>query len=637
MSRFDPKAAPKAARVLLPVLIIFLTALVIRIINLETIKDNPFFNYPIMDEKYHDEWAQEIAEGSLFERAPFYRAPGYPLFLGSVYAIFGHNYHLARLIGVIIGAFSCVLIFLIGTELFSTRVGVLAGLLACFYSMFLYFDSMLLTVYLEIFFCLLGLLFLVKWVKHKTNRKLILAGVFWGLVSIIRPSFLIFIPVLVIYLFIITKNIPFGKRLKPALLFIIGLIPPILAIMIINITAGKDMTLLAWNGGINFYLGNNQFADGWSATSPEIDATWWGGYKDAIIIAEREVGQRLMPSQVSDYWFKRGFQYIFAEPFRWAGLMLKKIYLFFNVFEISNNQSIAAFREFSPLLRVPLLNFGVVIALAIWGFITSPRRKHVMLMFFFLLAHTFSTVIFFVPARYRMPSVPFLLIFASYTVFWIIQKSKERKLKQLALSIIAIIAIIIFVNTDFYSTHIVDHSVIHESFGNRFFEAGDYSKAIEEFEEALIHNPKNTDAINALGNTYMMIGRYTDAIRTFRESLNIEKTVDALCKLGLINSQLGRFENAETHFNDAVTLDSTDPEVYYYTGMHYAYSNNPRLAIKHFEISLQYYPDPRYLNSIHYNLGKLHLESGNMDKAKEHLLQLDMEYRDVSRLLKSIY
>jgi tetratricopeptide (TPR) repeat protein len=631
VQKFDKK-------ILLVSVIIFLVAFGVRIIHLETIKDNPFFNQPIMDEKYHDEWAQEIAEGHLFERIPFYRAPAYPYFLGLIYYIFGHGYYFPRLIGIIIGSLSCILIYLIGKEMFSHKIGVLSALLACFYGMLLYFDSMLLTTYLEVFFCLLAMFILLKWLKNRATSKIILSGVFWGLASITRPNFLIFIPIFAIYVFIIFKRESVKKRLNYVVFLIIGMIPTILTVMLINILVGRDSVLLAWNGGVNFYFGNNQFADGWTATSPEIDATWWGGYKDAIIIAEREVGRKLLPSQVSNYWFNRGFNYIFSKPFDWAALMIKKIYLLFNVFEISNNQSILAFRKFSPLLRIPLLNFGMIIALSIWGFITSPRGKNKTLIFLFLLAYAFSIVIFFVPGRYRMPLVPFLLIFASYTVFWIIQRFKQRKKqRQIVLSIIAITAMIIFVNTDFYGTHIVDYSEIHASIGDRFFASGNYSKAIEEYKTALTYNSKNIDAINALSNTYMMLGRHNDAIRLFRQSLNIEKNVDALCKLGIICSQLGRSKKAEAYLNDAVALDSTNPEVYYYTGMHYAYYKNPRAAIKNLEISLQYYPDPQYVNSIHYNLGKLYLEIGNINGAKKHLLQAGVEYRDVSQLLKSIH
>lgn len=182
-------------KILLAVIIIFLVAITIRFINLEIIKENPYFNSPIMDEKYHDEWAQEIATGNLFERTPFYRAPGYPYFLGLIYVAFGKDYFIPRLIGIIIGGLSCALIYLIGKEMFSHKIGILAGLLGCFYGMLIYFDSMLLTVYLEIFFCLLGLFWILRWSKTQENRHILIAGVFWGLASLVRPNFLIFVPV----------------------------------------------------------------------------------------------------------------------------------------------------------------------------------------------------------------------------------------------------------------------------------------------------------------------------------------------------------------------------------------------------------------------------------------------------------
>jgi hypothetical protein len=71
---------------------IFVIAFAVRITNLEIIKNNPFFNSPTMDEKYHDDWARDIARGQLFGNAPFYRAPAYPFFLGLIYAIFGKRY-----------------------------------------------------------------------------------------------------------------------------------------------------------------------------------------------------------------------------------------------------------------------------------------------------------------------------------------------------------------------------------------------------------------------------------------------------------------------------------------------------------------------------------------------------------------
>lgn len=616
--------------------IIFLTALGLRIVNLEIIKDNPFFSYPIMDEKYHDEWAQEIAEGRLFERTPFYRAPAYPFFLGMIYAVFGHGYYTARLIGVILGSLSCLLIFIVGKEVYSFKIGILAGFLACFYNMFIYFDTMLLTTYLELFFCLFGFLFLLMWFKKKTALNIILTGMFWGLATITRPNFLIFVPVLAIYMFCILKEKSLKERLAPVILFTAGVIPAVLTVLIINVVVGKDTVLLAWNGGINFYLGNNPEANGWSATSPEIDATWWGGYKDAILIAERDCGKHLLPSQVSDYWFKRGFQYIFAEPFRWTELMIKKAYLLLNSYELSNNQSIATFTRFSPLLQFPLLSFGIIVALGIMGFIVSTKDKKVGVVALFVLAYSFGLILFFIPARYRMPLVPFLLVFASHFIFWLIQRFKEKAFRRVILSIIAITTMVAFVHTDFYGTHsdIMKNSNVHVSLGNRYFESGDYDKAIIEYQEALKYNPHNGDAMNALANIYLALGQKDKAIALYKQSLNIRQNADAFCKLGIINFQQGMIDSAQIYFAKAITVDSTNPEVYYYIGMSHAFGKKPHLAIKYLETSLQYYPDPKYLSNIYYNLGKLCLEVGNKKEAKQHLLKAGLKYKDVPRLLK---
>jgi len=624
-------------KILLITFTIFLIAFCVRFINLETVKNNPYFDYPIMDENYHDVWAQEIAEGNVFVNVPFYRAPAYPYFLGFIYSIFGHGYYIPRLIGIIIGSLSCVLIYLVGKELFKPNIGILAALLACFYSMFLYFDSMLLTTNLEVFFCLFGILWLLFWLKTKKNLHLVLFGILWGLASITRPNFLIFVPIFVFYLLFSFNKEPLKKRLQFVIIFFIGVVPALVAVILINIFAGKDTVWVAWNGGINFYLGNNQYANGWSATSPELDATWWGGYRDAIIIAEQKMGQKLLPSQISNYWFKQGFDYIVSKPLDWAGLMLKKIYLMFNSFEISNNQNIQSFILFSPLMRIPLLNYGLIISLAIWGIVCSDKKRVVIIIFLFMLSYALSIVLFFVNARYRMPLVPFLLIFAAVAVLWIIQKFVEKKYKHAVLSIFIIGGLFVFANSDFYGTHSVDYNRIQVSLGNRFSESGEYNRAVQEFKKALDYNPQNTDALNALGTTYIMMGKPYDAMRVFRESIHINNNADALCKLGVIYFQFGWMDSAQSCFNDAMIMGSTNPEGYYYIGVYYAFAKQPNLAIKNLETSLQYYPDPKYINSIHYNLGRLYLEINKIEEAKKHLLQAGEDYKDVSKILKSLH
>ncbi len=622
-------------KILLAAGVIFSIAFSVRLINLQAIKTNPYFDSPIMDEKYHDEWAQQIAGGA-FEQVPFYRAPGYPYFLGLIYIIFGKDYFTPRLIGIIIGALSCALIYLIGKELFSHKIGILAGLFASLYGMLIYFDSMLLTVYLEIFFCLLGIFWILRWSKTQENRHILTAGIFWGLASIVRPNFLIFVPVFALYVLFHFKKQILIKRLKTIGFFVCGLLPFIIVVMSINMIAGKDTVILAWNGGVNFYFGNNQAANGWSATSPEIDATWWGGYREAIVIAEKAAGHSLRPSQVSDYWFKRGFSYILSKPFDWIKLMVKKVYLFCSSFEISNNQSIVSFREYSLLMRLPLLNYGLVFALAVLGIVLSAAKERTLIINLFILSYAFSIVIFFVTARYRMPIVPFLLIFSSYTIFWIMQKIKNKSHKKIALVAIAFIAIFVVCKLDLCGSHVINKSFIHLSLGNRYFEKGDFKKAIEEYDESLKYNPSNAGALNALGNTYLMLGKRHEAITLYRRSLSIVPSMDALCKMGILHSMQGSGDSARYYLMAAIAHDSTNPEAYYYLGMHYANNKDPKNAIHNLELALKYYPEIKYTNNIHYNLGKLYIEISEFGKAKEHLFQAGVTYKDVPRILEQI-
>ena len=589
-----------------------------------------------MDEKYHDDWAKEIVQGEIFNRVPFYRVPGYPYFLGLIYTIFGHDYYTPRLFGILIGALSCVIIFLIANTVFSRGVGILAGLLACFYSMLIYFDSLLLSVHLEIFFSAFAILLLIKWHRTRLSILLFLAGFSWGMAAITRPTFLICILAYAIYVFVKAHKEKIRGSFKLPILLITGALPVIASIMIINLTVGNDNVLLAWNGGINFYLGNNRTANGWSATSPEIKKTWLGGYNDAIIIAEKEMNKNLRPSEVSSFWFRKGLHYIFSHPFDWTVLMLKKIYLLVGSYELPNNQSIKTYKSFSPLLQIPLLNFGLIIVLAVVSMFTTTRLKSIRILHLFLICYALTILMFFVPARYRMPLVPVLIIFSAHTCFWLIQKIKTKKIKKLIFSGGLIVLGLIFVHTDLLVQHrdFVDKNVIHATYANYYFDHEQYGKALIEYKSALTYEPGNIKTMNALGDTYLKLNQHSEAREVFLRSLQIMNNSDARFKLGLIYFEQNMLDSAQMYFSEAVVLDSTNPIIYYYAGMSYAVDKKPHQAIQYLELSLRYHPYPRYISNTHHNIGLSYLEIGKISKAEEHFIKAGMKQQDIYDLIR---
>src|SRR5436190_23480173 len=109
-------------------LLIFAVALAVRLVNIYQLKSTAFFETLLGDANGYDQWAQRLAAGDWIGTDVFYQAPLYPYFLGVVYAIFGRDLLVVRVIQAVIGSASCVLVGLAGERLFSKRVGLFAGL-----------------------------------------------------------------------------------------------------------------------------------------------------------------------------------------------------------------------------------------------------------------------------------------------------------------------------------------------------------------------------------------------------------------------------------------------------------------------------------------------------------------------------
>src|SRR5690242_21652255 len=125
------------------VIVIFATALSLRVLYLIQIQSIPlFYNLP-GDGRTYDEWAQRIAAGDWLGQGVFYQAPLYLYFLGVLQHVVGHTLWAIRAIQAALGSVSCALIFLVGEDLLSRGVGIAAGLLLAFYAPAMFFDVLI--------------------------------------------------------------------------------------------------------------------------------------------------------------------------------------------------------------------------------------------------------------------------------------------------------------------------------------------------------------------------------------------------------------------------------------------------------------------------------------------------------------
>jgi len=436
-------------RHLLPVLV-FVVALVVRGLHWwGQMRHNPFFYAPIMDERMHHEWAQLIAAGQGLGNKPFFRAPLYYYLVAAIYALVGPQIAIARLAGCVLGAASCSLLACIGVRLGGLAVGLMAGLLAAFYWPLIHFDEQLLTVGLEIFLNLLTLELLLRAtgvdtpdapVEAAGSSRLwyLAAGVTMGLSALARPNVLVLAPAIAVWLWLVLGGAPHaagtGARLGRVGLLMAGLLTAILPVTIRNRLVGGEWVLIATNGGVNFYIGNNPQADGIAAVVPGTRADWEGGYEDTHRIPEQELGRRLTEGQVSDYWFRKGLAWIRTDPTGWLRLTLRKLRLFWMPHEIPNNQPIRFFASLADISPLYFLGFPPIAALGLAGLtVLGGRWRWWSLVVLFGVIYMGTVVLFFCPARYRLPVVPLLILLTAGGLAGLREAWRGRRVRRIGL------------------------------------------------------------------------------------------------------------------------------------------------------------------------------------------------------------
>ncbi|MEO0086391.1 MAG: glycosyltransferase family 39 protein, partial [candidate division WOR-3 bacterium] len=375
--------------------------------------NDPLFFAPQLDALYHHQWAMAVAGGVEFVRDAYFRAPLYPLFLGLLYRVFGVGMLVPRLVQAALGAAGCGFLYLIGRRLFNARTGIASGLLMAVYPLLVYYDGELMLEGLLVVLVLAGFVLLRS---REKDRQWLLPGLAFGLAAITRPNVLAFVAVLPVW-FLLEFRQGWWRRL---LLFLLGVVVPIVPVTIRNYAVSRQLVPIAWQGGINFYIGNNPQSDGITAIAPGSRGSWTGSYYDAKRRAEQVTGRELKGAEVDRFWMRRGLEFWRREPARAFGLLLRKTYLWLSGYEVSNERDIYFARRYF-FLGVLVMNpgwlklpFGIVLPLALAGiWLERGRWRRLLPVYLFLIGYSLSFIAFFVTARFRLPLVPFLLLLAA--------------------------------------------------------------------------------------------------------------------------------------------------------------------------------------------------------------------------------
>lgn len=555
-------------RFILYSLIVFIAAFSIKYVYLQERIQLPDFQHPLLDSKYHEEWATGLAFGeyngelSRIRREPYFRAPLYPYFIAAVYRLLQHDAYTLLLVQILIGSVSALLMFLFTRAVFGFPTAAISIVIYLGYWPITYFECERLIPVLLIFLDLCLLLALINAGRKRKAMHWGIAGIFLGLSSIARPNILIVIPFIIIW--IIKRTRKSSKTLLHTVFFLGAIAAVILPVTLRNIMMGNDLVLISSQGGVNFYIGNNPESNGVRAVVPGTRADWWGGFNDTNNIAEESLGRKLRPSEISRYWYKRGISFIVKDPSKALKLYLRKAILLFSNGEISNNTQIYFQRMRSRTLSALVVNFSVILSFSVLGLFLFVKRKRcinnsinsneALLPYYLALPYAFSVLLFIITSRYRIPIVIFLIPGCAYGILCLVKLLQRRNWTVFCkyLLLVGGISFASLLNPFHVGSLATPRG--YYSLGVSYTNT-DLAKAIDAFDKSIAEDPTYAPAWKMRGWVYYQLDRPQEAISDLNKACSIDSEfVDAFFTLGVVLQNSGLHAKAGKAYKRVIEL-----------------------------------------------------------------------------------
>ena len=154
-------------------------------------------------------------------------------------------------------------------------------------------------------------------------------------------------------------------------------------------------------------MGNNPAADGTPYARQGID---W----QRLEILPYQTDMAASSADRGRFYLSEGLNFIVDQPLAYLHLLYRKFRLFWHAFEIPVSVDLHFYEAHSRLSYLNLFGFGIVAPLALVGLVWNWNRWcQYGLLYGFGLSYLVSGLLFTVCARYRLPAVPFLMLFAA--------------------------------------------------------------------------------------------------------------------------------------------------------------------------------------------------------------------------------
>ena len=540
-------------------LIVALVTLAIRTCYLYELSLHFGFRVPMVDEKWHWEWANNILNHSFWGEGAYFRAPLYPYLLAFLAWITGGSIFFSKLLQSLFASGTAIFVYLMANKLFNRTTAIVAGLAYACYGTLVFYETMFLIPALFLFLLTWGMYRMINCPESTSMRTWLVTGLIFGLAAIARPNVLLLVPFLMFWQFLRSSGgSSLVTRLKLPAMLMVGTLAAVAPVTVRNLIVTGDPILISSQGGINLHLGNNEVADGLTMIMPEVEldesVSWRQFGVVTRVAAEREAGREMSEAELSAFWTKKAVSFIVSNPGKFASLVWKKSVYLVCGFENSDNTDIYYQRTKSRLFSFLLWNlddwlyfpFGLLLPLALVGiYVHRNRRRDLAPLYLFVLAYIPTIVLFLVTARHRLPLVPFLIIMAAAGLVKLVHARRGRSGREwITIGLIFLVSVFI-INRTYYDLGSDNMFQIHFNNGLRYESTGDYVSAEKEYLLADQDYPFSATLINNLAYTQFRQGKHSEADRNYRRGLQIDPSYAPLYNnLGLLVANKGEPDSA---------------------------------------------------------------------------------------------
>ncbi len=514
----DSVAAPRRRTFLVPLGIVAL-ALGLRLVHVLEWGATEFFDERslISDTRYYDQRADEIARRDFVGSTPGFLSPLYCYALAAVYILPWNDMATAKLVQVLLGAATVFLVYRIGRWTFSDATGVLAGVLAATYGVFIFYTGLLFPTTLLLFLHVLAVALLIG--GRAGPVRLGAAGLCIGLAVAVKANALLLVGFVPIWLFFTHRAEPIARRLLLIGAFVGAAVLAVAPFTWRNYVTSGEFVLVTTTGGRNLLKGNGPGANG---SHVELMASMRGtNLKDYLLGRVDNVNTVHEDREMS----AEAWRVMSEDPVRTLGLFYTKLRLFFFARELGIRDQYEFMRGRTRLLSFPWPGFGLIAPLGLAGLLFFARRNRATSLLLVVLAtQVASFVLVFVLGRYRVVAVAVLLPFAAAFALDLLRRIRAREGRPVALRLGALALATLVVHLPVAGFDHPDPVGWHHEFlGDRAMMRGKTRLALEHYGRALDAYWPSAARRNSFeirrktGDCFASMGRKPEARRIWRE------------------------------------------------------------------------------------------------------------------------